>query len=441
MLKKIKKLIALDNPIRLWYHKLRAIVANFRYGFPHKEMTIIGVTGTNGKTTTCNIIAKGLREAGKKVFMFSTVNIIVDDEEHQNDSKMTSPDAFQLQAWLAYAKKKWCDIAVIETASHGIKMHRIWGLNYDIVALTNISQDHLDLHRTMDDYVDTKLQIFKRLMFYARKKWVKKTGVINLDSEYAELFTAEAYDTLVTYGRDYTANLKPKDVKSTINGTEFYLEIPWKNLHIETALIGDFNVYNILCAVGVFTALGLTRDVIENAIKNVTWIPWRMDKVISEDGFSVYIDYAHTEDALKNVLETLKWLEGVKRIITVFWATGDRDSSKRPLMGQVVSEYSDIVILTEDDNYSENIHDIMKDILPWIERKEWEDFWMIPERKEAIRTALLWAREWDVVLLAGKWDEHIMRTNNGGDLVDVKWHDKTITQEILKEISENKLAK
>ncbi|MCD5380316.1 UDP-N-acetylmuramoyl-L-alanyl-D-glutamate--2,6-diaminopimelate ligase [Candidatus Gracilibacteria bacterium] len=437
MLNKLKRLVALDNPLRLLYHKIRAVIANVKYGFPHKEMTIIGVTGTNGKTTTCNIIAKGLREAGKKVFMFSTVNIIVNNEEHTNTSKMTSPDVFTLQEWLSYAKKQGCEIAVIETASHGIKMNRIWGINYDIVCLTNISQDHLDLHGTMNDYVQTKLKIFKNLMFYSRKKGVKKTGVINMDANYADLFLAETYDTLFTYGKDYKANLQPNKTTASIEGTEFDLKIPGENIHIKTSLIGDFNVYNIMCAVGVFTSFGFSRELIESSIAKVTGIPGRMDSISSEDGFKVYIDYAHTEDALKNVLSTFRNLKGVKRIITVFGATGDRDKSKRPIMAQTISELSDIVILTEDDNYSEDVQDIIKDMLPGIERKEGDNFWIIADRKEAIRTAILSARKGDIVLLAGKGDEHSIIRNHGAD----DWHDKTIAQEIIKEIGENKLVR
>lgn len=144
-------------------------MANFVYGFPSRNMTIIGVTGTNGKTTTCNIIAQTLRASGKKVFMFTTVNIMLGDQMFTNHTKMTSPDAFELQSWLKRAKDEGCEIAVIETASHGIKMHRIWGIDYDTCVLTNITQDHLDLHRTMDDYVHTKLKIFKKLMYYKRK--------------------------------------------------------------------------------------------------------------------------------------------------------------------------------------------------------------------------------------------------------------------------------
>jgi len=424
MLKKVKSLISLDNPLRLLYHKIRAVIANVVYGFPHKDMLIIWVTGTNWKTTTCNIIARWLREAGKKVCMFSTVNIIINDEERTNNTKMTSPDAFALQAFLKEAKDKGCEIAVIETASHWIKMSRIWGLNYDIVALTNITQDHLDLHKTMEDYVATKLEIFKKMMYYKRKKWVKKTAVINIDSEFSELFTSETYDTLFTYGKNYKANFQPKNIKTTIEWTEFSLKIPWDDINIKTKLIWDFNVYNIMCAVWIFTSLWFSRDLIEKAITKTSWVPWRMDLLETNDWFKIYIDYAHTPDALKNVLETLKGLEWVNRIITVFGATGDRDKTKRPIMGQIVSEFSDLVILTEDDNYSEDVHDIMKDVIPWIERKEWEGFWIIPERKEAIMTALVAAKKWDIVLLAGKWDEHKIIRNHWAD----EWHDKTIME-------------
>jgi UDP-N-acetylmuramoyl-L-alanyl-D-glutamate--2,6-diaminopimelate ligase len=436
MLQKIKLLIALDNPLRLLYHKARAVVANIYYAFPHKDMLIIGITGTNWKTTTSNIVARWLREAGKKVFMFSTVNIIVWDEEFTNNTKMTSPDVFYLQKWFDYAKKQGCEIAVIETASHWIKMSRIWWLNYDIVALTNITQDHLDLHKTMSDYVNTKLEIFKNLMMYKRKPWVKKVAVINVDSDYADLFTSESFDTLFTYWKYYKANLQPREIKSTIEWTTFYLKIPWENIKIETKLIWDFNVYNIMCAVWIFLSLWFSRELIEKSVKAVTWIPWRMDLLESENWFKVYIDYAHTSDALRNVLETLKHLEWVKRIITVFGATGDRDKTKRPIMGQIVSEYSDLVILTEDDNYTEDVHEIMKDIIPWIERKEGEWFWIIPERKEAIITALVAAKAWDIVLLAGKWDEHSIIRNGWAE----KWHDKTVAKNILEDIKENKLV-
>lgn len=437
MLAKLKSLIAIDNPFRLYYHLLRAIAANLIYRFPSRGFTIIGVTGTNGKTTTSNIIAKGLRASGRKVFMFSTVNVIVDDEEFTNTSKMTSPDPFLLQKLFVEAKKKGCDIAVIETSSHALKMHRVWGLDYDISVLTNITQDHLDLHHTMKDYVATKLKLFKRLITSARKDGIKKTGIINIDSDYKDLFLAETYDNLYTYGMSNEANLKPKEIFAKKEYSEFDLSIPWGMMHIQTPLRGTFNIYNLLAAIGVFVALGMKPKQIEESVAIVQGVPGRMEEVKSKEGYSVFIDYAHTPDALEQVLKTLRNIEGTKRLITVFGATGDRDRIKRPIMGEIVSTLSDVIILTQDDDYSEKVERIIKDVLPGIERKEGEGFWIIADRKEAIRTALITAKKGDIVLVAGKGDEHVLVTNSGS----IPWHDKTIVEAILKDIEDNTILK
>ena len=400
-------------------------------------MTIVWVTGTNGKTTSCNIIAEWLRASGRKVFMFTTVNIMIGDEVFINHSKMTSPDAFELQKWFQIAKKEWCDIAVIETASHGIKMHRIWGIDYDICVLTNITQDHLDLHRTMDDYVNTKLQIFKKLMYYQRKPGVKKVWIINAESDYKEKFLAETYDSLFTYGRWYDANVKALNVKNTKNSMSFRVAMPGQDINVETKLRWNFNVSNILAAISVFASLWIDKNTIEWIIPKIQVIPWRMEEVKSKDGFSVFIDYAHTADALENVLWTLQEMKWKGRVITVFGCTGDRDTSKRPVMWQVVSRLSDVVIVTQDDDYTENTGKIIKDILPGIDRKQWEDFWVIPDRKEAIRTAIVMAKKDDIVMIAGKWDEHALITNQW----PIEWHERTIVEWMLKDIEDNTILK
>ncbi len=435
MLEKFKKMFSLDNPIRLFYHKLRSIIANIFYGFPSKKMTIIWVTWTNWKTTTCNIIAKWLKETWKKVFMFSTVNIIIADKEYQNNTKMTSPDAFELQRLLKIAKKEWCEIAVIETASHGIKMNRIWWLDYDIVVLTNITQDHLDLHKTMKDYVNTKLTIFKNLISYKRKPWIKKTAIINIDSNYADLFLAETYDVLYTYWYKNWSNLTAKNIEKIWMITKFEIKIASDNIFIETKMKGDFNIQNILAAVWVFISLWISAKEISKIIKKINWIPGRMESIENDEWFEIIVDYAHTPDALEKVLETIRWFSSVNKIITVFWATWDRDRTKRATMWSIVSKLSDVVILTQDDDYSEKIEQIIKDILPWIERKEWEDFWIIPTRKEAIQAAIMSAKTRDVILVAWKWDEHVMVTNEW----IIPWNDKKIIKEILKWIDDNKI--
>lgn len=435
MINELKKIFALDNPARLYYHKLRAIIANFYYGFPSKDMIVIWVTWTNWKTTTSNIIAKWLRKAWKKVFMFSTVNIIINDEEYQNDTKMTSPDAFELQRLLKIAKEKWCEIAVIETASHWIKMNRIWWIDYDIAVLTNITQDHLDLHKTMKDYVNTKLSLFKNLISYKRKKWVKKTAVINKNSAYSDLFLSETFDSLYTYWSWRWVNLVASDIVDDWKLLHFSISVPWPKIVIETTLKWDFNIQNILAAVWVFISLWIKSDEIPEMVKVIWWVPWRLESIDNDEWFQIYVDYAHTEDALEKVLTTVKWFSKINRLITVFWATGDRDKTKRSWMWEIVSRLSDVVILTQDDDYSEKSEEIIKDVLPWIERKEWEDFWIIPTRREAIQTAILMAEKNDVILVAWKWDEHVMVTNNW----PVEWHDKTVIQEILKWIDDNKI--
>jgi len=429
-----KKLIALDNPARLFYHKLRAILANFMYGFPSKNMIIIGVTGTNWKTTTSNIIAKWLREAWKKVFMFTTVNIIIWDKEYVNDTKMTSPDAFLLQRLFKQAKDEWCEIAIIETASHGIKMSRVRGLEYDIAVLTNITQDHLDLHKTMKDYVNTKLRLFKWLITFERKPWIKKTAVINVWSEYSELFIWETYDSMYLYGTWNGSSLSASNKRIENNITKFEVKLPWKIATIETKLKWDFNIENILASIWVFMAFGISWDDIIEVIKKIDWVPGRMELVQNDLNADIIVDYAHTPDALEKVLTTLQAI-WYKKIVTVFWATWDRDKTKRPIMWEIVAKYSDIVILTQDDDYSENSENIIKDVLPGINSVEWDNFFIIPTRKEAIELGISSIEEWDVLLVAGKWDEHVMVTNAWA----IEWHDKTVIKEILKNIDDNKI--
>ncbi len=426
----IKKKIALDNPFRLLYHKIRAILANLIYGFPSKEMIIIWVTWTNWKTTTTNIIAKWLQKAWYKIFMFSTINIIMDKQEIVNNTKMTSPDPFLLQKLLKDAKEKWCKIAVIETSSHAITMSRNYGLNYDIAVLTNITQDHLDLHKNMENYVNTKLELFKKLITYKRKKWIKKVAIINSESDYKELFLSETYDVMYSYWENPNSTLKLENIKNDFEFTNFDIRIAWALIDLQTPLRWKFNIYNIMAAVGVFVSFWIKPDKIKEIIKSISWVAWRMEEIKNDNWYKIFVDYAHTPDALEKVLKTLKEIKWIKRIITVFWATWDRDRTKRPIMWKIVSELSDVVVLTQDDDYTEKTESIIKDILPWIERKEWDDFWIIKERREAIRTAILTAKENDIILIAWKWDEHLLITNDW----PIKWHDREVVEEVLKEV-------
>lgn len=432
----LKSKISLDNPLRIFYHYLRAVIANLIYGFPSKDMTIIWITWTNGKTTTTNIVARWLKASWKKVFMFSTVNYFIWDKEYVNNTKMTSPDPFLLQSLLKQAREEWCEVAVIETSSHALCMHRVWWIDYDIALLTNITQDHLDLHHTMENYVKTKLKLFKNLISSRRKPNVKKTWIINIESEYKDWFLAETYDVLTTYWLDFESNLKPTNIINGLEYTTFDVKMPWDNLNIKTKLRGKHNIYNILWAIWVYLSLWMKPRDIEKSILDVESVPGRLEEIKNDEWFKVYVDYAHTPDALEKVLQTVRDIDGVNRIITVFWATWDRDRTKRPIMWRIVSEMSDFVFLTQDDDYTEPTMQIIKDILPGIDRTQWDRFWVIPDRESAIRSALLEAKPNDVVLITWKWDEHIMMTNSW----PIKYNDKEVVLKILKEIDLNKIV-
>ena len=435
MINYFKNLLALDNPIRLSYHKIRAISANTLYWFPSKWMTVIWITWTNGKTTTTNIIAKSLKESWKKVFMFSTISYMIWDKEYINNFKMTSPDPFLLQSLLKQAKNEWCEYAIIETSSHALTMNRVWWIDYDIAVLTNISQDHLDLHRNMKNYVMAKLSLFKKLITFKRKWKVKKIWIINNDSDYKDLFAEQAYDVLYTYALTNWANIRPYKIENQYDYTCFKIEFLWKTLNIKTRLRWEFNIYNLCAAIWVLMWLWIEAKKIEDSIYKISSIAWRLEEVNNIEWYKVFIDYAHTPDALENVLSTVKKIKWINNIITVFWATWDRDKTKRPIMWKVVDEYSDKIILTQDDDYSENTENIIKDVYHGIKRKESDNFWIIPDRKNAIRTALLTAEKNDLVLIAGKWDEHTMMTNDG----PIEWNDKKIVIDILKELDDNKV--
>jgi len=305
--------------------------------------------------------------------MFSTANYSINGQWSENNIKMTSPSPFVLQRLLKEAKEAGCEYAVIETSSHSIFYNRNYGIDYDVAVLTNISQDHLDLHKTMENYATTKLQLFTNLVSYRRKPGVRKVAVINIDSDYVSMFLREPTpDIMYSYGMAANAQIRSQNIRHYKEGTEFEIKMPSNIISIKTKLRGNFNVSNILAAVSVLISQKIDIPTIVEAIESVEVIPGRLEEIKNNRGLTVFVDYAHTEDSLQNVLETIKQMEGIGRVITVFGATGDRDTSKRPKMGKVVDTLSDVVILTEDDNYTENSLKIIKEVSMGIKRKEGE---------------------------------------------------------------------
>lgn len=432
MFQLLKKLIPLDSSLRVSYHYIRGVIAYWLSGNPARDMIIIWVTGTKGKTTTTNLIAKGLQQAGKKVAMFSTVNMMIDGKMMDNNLKMTSPSPFVLWKFLADARKAGCTHAVIETSSHALYYHRVHGLRYDAAVLTNISQDHLDLHGTMDNYVETKMLLFKNLYKYGIRKEVRKVGVVNIDSEYASRFLSKdiVVDNMFSVGFSPSAMVRAENVSHTVNSTEFDVKIPSNQFHLVTKLQGDFNISNILCAVAILISQKVEIPVIKELIAGFDCVPGRLEEIPNMRGAKIFVDYAHTEASLQSVLETLKKIEWTKRIITVFGATGDRDKTKRPKMWRVVDILSDVVILTDDDTYTEDSLAIIRDVTEGINRREGENFWIIPSREDAIRTALIMLHPGDILIVAGKWAETAQITQKW----PIPYNDRKVIEKILMEI-------
>lgn len=428
--------ISLNNPVRIFYHYVRWVLANLIYGNPSADMIVIGVTGTKGKTTTTNIIAEGLKNAWKKVFMFSTINYMIWDEVFDNNLKMTSPSPFILQRLLKKAKEAGCEYAVIETSSHSIYYNRNYWIDFDVAVFTNLSQDHLDLHKTMDEYARVKYRLFENLVKYKRKLGVKKISIINLDSPYSGMFLGATADNIYTYWLTESAQIKALNISYWQDKTEFEIKLPSNTIKISTHLKWEFNIYNILAATCVLISQKIPLDAIAKTIESISGIPGRLEEVSNNFGFKIFVDYAHTEESLKSVLSTIKQMEGIWKIITIFWATGDRDKTKRPKMWKIVDELSDFIVLTDDDTYSENSLSIINDVARGIKRKEWENFWIISDREDAIRTGLTVAEKNDIILIAWKWAETAQITNAG----PIAWSDVNVTRKILVEMENNELV-
>lgn len=319
-------------------------------------MYIIGVTGTKGKTTTSTLIASALEASGRPVALLSTAQVWIAGEKSENQSKMTMDSPFKLWKLIKKAKKMGVTHLVLETSSHGIYYFRNFGIRYDAVVLTNISQDHLDLHGTMDHYVATKARLFK--------SEIHKICVLPRDSEYYDVFAENAGTELVTYSMHSPATYQTRSLIANQEGIEMVIKcathIP-EEAFIKSPLVGTFNAENILAAYATLRSIGIETKPMQKAWGKFTGVPGRLELVPNTHNLTILIDYAHTETSLKSVLETLK--QNKQRIIIVFGATGDRDTTKRPKMGSVVHELADIVVLTDDDTYtepSERIIDMVK---------------------------------------------------------------------------------
>lgn len=404
------------------YHLGEAVAANVRYGFPARGKQVIMITGTNGKTTTAAFVVKILQAAGHKVGASTTAFYQIGDQVLPNDRNMTTDNVFKVQELLHRMKKAGCDVIVMETTSHALVQHRVWGIPCTVAVMTNLTQDHLDYHKTMENYAAAKARLFAR-----EPRFI----VLNRDDEWFDYYNEyNARELKMNYGTHPEAECQIVDAKLRRDGTDVKLKIDKTvDLQFSTNIAGKFNVYNATAAATAAYLLHVELPYISQGIGAVEVVPGRLERIEAGQNFEVIVDYAHTPDALKNLLETLKSLTK-NRLILVFGATGDRDKSKRPIMGEVAVQYADRVVLTDDEPYTENPDVIRDDIRRGIERaggaaKTDE----VGDRRAAIEKAISIARKGDIIAIAGMGHEQFRVI---GDGERVPWSDAGVARELLK---------
>jgi len=379
---------------------LAVMSANY-FGHPAKRLRLIGVTGTNGKTTTTYLIRQLLESSSPsmqgKVGMIGTIEYVVGKDRYP--ATHTTPESLELHKLFAEMVGKGCTHAVMEVSSHSLHQDRVYGLEFAAAVFTNLTQDHLDYHGTMENYFQAKKILFDNL---PSTSW----AVVNSDDDAGKRITEGTKASVVTYSASTRADVSATDVSLSMTGTTFTLRHGSEEIALNAHLVGRFNVYNILAACSAGIALGIPASSISSGVAAFQSVPGRFERILSPAGWSAIIDYAHTPDALEKCLHTIKDIlpaHGPHNIITVFGAGGDRDTTKRPMMGKVVDLLSDVAVVTSDNPRTENPDAIMKDILAGIQRTK--DLMIEPDRRSAIVKALSMARSGDVVLVAGKGHE------------------------------------
>jgi UDP-N-acetylmuramoyl-L-alanyl-D-glutamate--2,6-diaminopimelate ligase len=398
--------------------KALAISAANYYVRPAEVLKLIGVTGTNGKTTTSYLVDSVLRAAGCEVGLLGTIGYRLVREPLPAPN--TTPESLDLQRYLAEIVRAGGTHGVLEASSHALAMDRLWGCPFAVAIFTNLTRDHLDYHKTLDEYFSAKRRLFEGTGAAA-----PATGVINRDDEYGRQLVGLASRTL-TYGLEPGADVTTRKPTISLSGIEFTAETPAGKIEVRSKLVGRPNVYNILAAIGAGVALALPKDVIATGIAQLSAVPGRFERIEAGQPFLVVVDYAHTDDALRNLLATAKDLNPNGRIITLFGCGGDRDRTKRPLMGEAAGRASEIVVLTSDNPRSEDPLLIINDVIVGVQRTK-AKLYVEPDRQKAIEVALDLARAGDIVLLAGKGHEtyQVLRDRT------IEFDDRAVARRVL----------
>lgn len=380
-----------------------ACLANRFYNYPSRELILIGITGTNGKTTTAYLIEAILREKGIPAGLIGTINYRIKDKVLP--ARQTTPESLDLQKFLREMVNKGVKSCVMEVSSHALALNRVKGCEFDIAIFTNLSQDHLDFHKDFESYLRAKTLLFRQLSEESAKLR-EKFAIVNIDDAKSHNMIIETGAEIVKYGFNLRSDIYPGIYQSTINGITMEVITPLGKTDIKSPLIGHHNIYNILAAIATGMCLEIELPVIRDAIQKVESIPGRFERIEQGQNFLVVVDYAHTPDALENVLNTARKLTR-NNLMVVFGCGGDRDKTKRPIMGEIAARIADYVVLTSDNPRSEDPMGIIKEIEEGMQKVEVpeEKYIIFENRFEAIQHAILRAEKGDTVVIAGKGHE------------------------------------
>ena len=384
------------------------------YGYPSREMQMIGVTGTNGKTSTTYMLKAIAERMGKKVGLIGTIRNMIGDIII--DTERTTPESVDLQRILRQMKDEKVDVVIMEVSSHSLDQKRVHGIEYDVGEFTNLTQDHLDYHKTFENYFNAKKLLFKQ----------SRMAVINRDDPYADRMMEGLDIPVMTFGIREKADVTASEIDITTRGVQF--DFNYKNItsRFNVPIPGLFSVFNAIGAATVALSLGWNLDSIKYGLEHMMSVSGRLEPLpTGKNEFTVLLDYAHTPDALENVLKTVRGF-ATGRIVTLFGCGGDRDHAKRPIMGEIAGRFSDFAIVTSDNPRTENPMDIINSIVDGVKKSGCE-YVVIENRREAIEYALKNARKNDVIILAGKGHENYQEINGGKHHFD----EKEIVAEIL----------
>lgn len=405
-----------------------ALAASRFYDHPSRTLTLVGVTGTNGKTTTTYLIESVLRRAGHRVGLIGTIAYRFGEIEI--DAARTTPEASDLQFLLNRMVGLGADSAVIEVSSHALALHRVDGCEFDVAVFTNLTQDHLDFHGTMEAYRRTKLSLFEGLGVGTTKS-TEKAAVINLDDPAADLFIEAARVRRYTYSLEQPADLSAADIRIGLDGIRCRLQTPRGTTEIRSPLPGRYNLSNILAAAATGLHLGASLSEVAEGVSELPHVPGRCERVDEGQGFGVMVDYAHTPDALQRVLHMAReCCPG--RLIVIVGCGGDRDRGKRPLMGEAAVRLADFTVITSDNPRSEDPHRIIREIEDGA-KKVWgqgKRYVIISDRAMAIREALSLAQQGDMVVIAGKGHETYQILSDR----TIPFDDRQVAREALHEL-------